>query len=120
MSRLTNVAVEVIIMARLASEGYESLYDASLSPSNTGADPMPMGRSGFHVSDPTGDVVASGMHARMRYQARRVSTKLHTAMMSVEEAERIIGTAFNETDPDFADKLRRLREMEREARGLGR
>lgn len=118
MNRVYRAATEIRVLARLANEGYEELYEASLHPITGGqrdeANPMPPGKSGFRVSDATGDVAVSGMHKRMRYHAAKAARKLEKCRPILDEVEAIIKTAFEETDPDseFRETLARLRELE--------
>jgi hypothetical protein len=117
MNRVRNVAGELDFLARATTTLYTELYDASLSQTNEG-DHIPKGKGGFQVSDPTGDVAASGMHARMRYQVDKVAGKLRKIRPILEEAENLIVGAFGETDPEFREKLQRLRELEETAKEM--
>jgi hypothetical protein len=111
MRRVRAAATELDQMARVIAASYLELYEASLQPTNAG-NGLPPGKAGFRVSDPTGDVAASGMHARMRFQVRRAARKLRKITPVLEEAEDILVEAFAETDSEIREKLRRLRELE--------
>lgn len=114
MARIRRAAAELDRAAEVLDEMYEELYEASLTPISRDGGGLPPGKDHFNVSDPTGDIATSAMHARMRKHARRVATKLKKLQPILEEAENMIQTAFLETDPEFAEKLRRLREIEQE------
>lgn len=114
MLELRILAEQLIELAKIATEGYQELYEASLSPMNvdTGPGELPPGKSEFRVTDPTGDVAVSGAHSRMRGHAHKVANKLRKCRPILEEAEKLVSSAFLETDPEFAEKLLRLREIE--------
>jgi hypothetical protein len=105
------VMAELDALARVVLESYEAAYEASFSTTNN-ADGIPPGKHGFRVSDPTGDVATSGMHKRMRWRVRQATRVLRRLRPILEEAEDILLEAFNETDPEMREKLRRLRELE--------
>lgn len=126
MDRVRDCAGDADLLARVATEGYRELYEASLSPTNAaqgeaGGGPPP-GKSGFHVSDPTGDTAVSGIHIRMRVDAQKVASKLRKVIPILEEVEAIVKDAFLASDPEeeLAKRLKALRELEQEERRQGR
>jgi hypothetical protein len=107
----------LIKLTQEAEVGYAELYQASLSPYKAGDGGIPPGKQGFHVSDPTGDIAASGSHARMRSQVKRIASKLRRCEPILEEANQMIEDAFSEfLDPAFREKLAAMRhDMEESA-----
>ena len=115
MRRARKVAAWLDQLARVIDVTYAEAYVASLSSTSNG-DGIPPGKSGFRVSDPTGDVAVSGLHIRLRFQVRKAGRKLGKVPRLLEEVEDILVEAFQETDPEIRAKLKRLRELEAAAR----
>jgi hypothetical protein len=114
LEKVRRLCRETIKLTEIAETGYEELYEASLHQGR-GHDGIPPGKQGFIVADPTGDTAVSGPHARLRSHVRRIAAKLRRLEPLLEEADRMIVYAFAEhLDPDFRDKLRRMRELEDE------
>lgn len=95
----------------------EELHDAAHRPGS--GDGIAPGRNRFTVSDPTGDIASSGMHAYMRRKAREVELQLRQAMKRVRWAEdyltesrRLLQEGFAAFDPEHRQRLARLREIE--------
>lgn len=106
----------IATLARIVAIAYEELHEASLTPSTATHDGIPPGKGAFVVSDPTGAVATSGAHAQMRYRVRQAARKIGRVVPILEEAEAILTDGFKEGDPEFSEKLARLRALEHELR----
>ena len=114
MARVRRACTELDHIARVVATSYAELYDASLSKVVSG-DGASGNRRGLPIGDPTGDTATSGVHRRMRWRCRQAARYLRRLTPILEEAEDTILEAFMETDPEFREKLRRLRELEEAA-----
>ena len=125
MGRVRRACKELDQLARVVAKTYEEAYDASLSKTVSG-DGAHGNRRGLPIGDPTGDTATSGMHRRMRWRIddackdlERVVKRFRRLKPALEDAEDMLVEAFMETDPEFREKLRRLRELEAAAEGQG-
>ena len=116
MTRIVRTAGELADLAQHVGDAYADLYDASFRK-NGGVDTKPIGRGNFMGTDPTGDVATSGMHKRMRWRVRQAARQLRKITPYLEEASDVLVEAWAEQDPEFQEKLRRLRQLEKEIAG---
>ena len=119
MGRVRRACTELDQLARVVATSYAELYEASLSKSGTSGDGPTGNRRGLPIGDPTGNTATSGIHRRMRWRCRQAARYLRRLTPILEDAEDTILEAFMETDPEFREKLRRLRELEAAAEGQG-
>ena len=111
MGRVRRACTELDQLARVVTKTYEEAYEASLSKTVSG-DGAHGNRRGLPIGDPTGDTATSGLHRRMRWRVRQAARTLRRLKPGLEYAEDMLLEAFMETDPEFREKLRRLRELE--------
>lgn len=111
MQRVQKACTALDQLARVVTASYAELYDASLSKVGYGNESNG-NRRGLPLGDPTGETAISGLHKRMRWHVRDAGRVLRRLRPILEEAEDILVEAFKETDPEFREKLRRLRELE--------
>ena len=116
MTKIVRVGNELADLAQDVGDAYADLYDAAFRKTG-GADTKPIGRGNFSGTDPTGDIATSGMHMRIRYQIREAAKRLRKIHRHLEIASDIIVEAWAEQDPEFQEKLRRLRQLEKEIEG---
>ena len=129
MTRIVRTASELADLAQHVGDAYADLYDAAFRKMNNG-DGTSINRPGAPLGDPTGDVATSGMHKRMRHRVHQVAGKLlwsrpcprcdlwrPTIHQLLEQASDILVEAWAEQDPEFQEKLRRLRQLEKEIAG---
>jgi len=113
-------AGELADLAQHVGDAYADLYDAAFRKTSSGNGyEKPIGSSEFRATDPTGDVATSGMHKRIRYQVREAAKRLRKIHPHLEVAADILVEAWAEQDPEFQEKLRRLRQLEKEIAGQG-
>jgi hypothetical protein len=117
MGKVSRVCRKLDTLAGVVSVAYLEAYEASLSKQGSGEGAG--NRKGLPLGDPTGDVAISGVHKRMRWKVLRAVRALRTqpykpssVIELLEEAQKHLEDAFLETDPEFREKLRRLRELE--------
>ena len=113
MTRIVRTAGELADLAQHVGDAYADLYDASFRKTGNG-DGSNVNRPGAPLGDPTGDVATSGMHRRMRWRVRQAARQIRKTTPFLEEASNILVEAWAEQDPEFQEKLRRLRELEKE------
>jgi hypothetical protein len=118
MTRVIKTTDELAKLARHVGDAYADLYDAAFRKTNNG-DGSSINRPGVPLGDPTGDVATSGMHRRIRYQVREAAKRLRKIQPHLEMTENILVEAWAEQDPEFQEKLRRLRQLEKEIAGQG-
>jgi hypothetical protein len=131
MTRIVRTAGELIDLAQHVGDAYADLYDAAWRKMSNG-EGTSINRPGAPLGDPTGDVATSGTHKRMRWQVNRAAGKLlwqgwcrrcgtprPTIHRLLEQASDILVEAWAEQDPEFQEKLRRLRQLEKEIAGQG-
>lgn len=106
-------------LAQQFVDHYADLYDAAHRQNGGGSHERPIGRGNFGDTDPTGDVAVSGQHERMRWRLRRSSYYFRKAQANLEKAQDQLVEAWAEQDPEFQEKLRRLRQLEAEIEGTG-
>ena len=111
MGRVRRACNELDHLARVITKTYEEAYDASLSKTVSGEGGAG-NRRGLPIGDPTGDTATSGIHKRMRWRVRQAARYIRRLRPYLEDAEDALLEAFMETDPEFREKLRRLRELE--------
>ena len=116
MTRIVRTAGELADLAQHVGDAYADLYDAAFRKTST-ADGLGINRPGAPLGDPTGDVATSGMHKRIRYQVREAAKRLRKIHPHLEVAADILVEAWAEQDPEFQEKLRRLRQLEKEIAG---
>jgi len=116
MTRIVRTASELADLAQHVGDAYADLYDAAFRKTNNG-DGTSINRPGAPLGDPTGDVATSGMHMRIRYQVRQAAKRLKRIQPHLEITENILVEAWAEQDPEFQEKLRRLRQLEKEIAG---
>jgi hypothetical protein len=116
MTKVVRVGNELSDLAQDVADSYADLYDAAFRKTS-GGDGMGINRPGAPLGDPTGDVATSGMHLRIRYQVREAAKRLRKIHHHLEVASDIIVEAWAEQDPEFQEKLRRLRQLEKEIAG---
>ena len=116
MTRVVGAARDLAALARHVGDAYADLYDAAFRKTST-ADGLGINRPGAPLGDPTGDVATSGMHKRIRYQVREAAKRLRKIHPHLEVAADILVEAWAEQDPEFQEKLRRLRQLEKEIAG---
>jgi len=133
MTRIVRTAGELADLAQHVGDAYADLYDAAFRQTGgSNGFEKPIGASEFRATDPTGEIATSGMHKRMRWQVRRAAGKLiwqgwcrrcgmprPTIHHLLEQASDILVEAWAEQDPEFQEKLRRLRQLEKEIAGQG-
>lgn len=110
MKRVRAVALRVVKLADKVTEVYSEATEAGHVQGS--GDGVPMGRNGFRVSDPTGDIATSGLHAFLRSKVRHAASKLRRVEEPLEEVERILAEAFSAYDPEHRQRLARLKELE--------
>ena len=118
MTRIVRTAGELADLAQHVGDAYADLYDAAFR--KTGASngyEKPIGASEFRATDPTGEVATSGLHKRMRWRVRQAARQLRKIQPFLEEASNLLVEAWAEQDPEFQEKLRRLRQLEKEIVG---
>lgn len=115
MRRIRETAKRLATLAGAVAEFYADLDDAAHSAGS--GDGIAAGRSGFRVSDPTGDVAVSGLHQHLRSKLRHASSRMKSIERPLEDAERILAEAFAAYDPEHRQRLGRLRELEQTAKG---
>ena len=113
MTRVFKAAIEIALLARDVDRAYADAYDSAFRK-NGSTDTKPIGRGNFMGTDPTGDVATSGMHKRMRWRVRQAARQLRKITPYLEEASDVLVEAWAEQDPEFQEKLRRLRQLEKE------
>jgi hypothetical protein len=116
MTRVVRVGNELADLAQDVADAYADLYDAAFRKTS-GGDGLGINRPGAPLGDPTGDVATSGMHLRIRYQVREAAKRLRKIHHHLEIASDILVEAWAEQDPEFQEKLRRLRQLEKEIAG---
>jgi hypothetical protein len=116
MTRIVRTAGELADLAQHVGDAYADLYDAAWRKMGNG-DGTSINRPGAPLGDPTGDVATSGWHERIRYQVRETAKRIRKIHRHLEVAEDIIVEAWAEQDPEFQEKLRRLRQLEKEIAG---
>jgi len=118
MTRIVRTAGEVADLAQYVGDAYADLHDAAYR--KTGASngfEKPIGGSEFRATDPTGEVAISGMHGRMRGRVQQAAGVIRGINRRLEKAANIMAEAWAEQDPEFQEKLRRLRQLEEEIDG---
>ena len=113
MTRIVRTAGELAELAQHVGDAYADLYDAAFRKAGNG-DGSSVNRPGAPLGDPTGDVATSGLHKRMRWRVRQAARPLRRVGPMLDAANDIIVEAWAEQDPEFQEKLRRLRELEGE------
>ena len=116
MTRIVKTAGELADLAQHVGDAYADLYDAAFRKTNNG-DGSSINRPGAPLGDPTGDVATSGLHRRIRWQVRQAARPLRRITPLLEQASDILVEAWAEQDPEFQEKLRRLRQLENEIAG---
>jgi hypothetical protein len=116
MTKVVRVGNELSDLAQDVADAYADLYDAAFRKTNNG-DGTSINRPGAPLGDPTGDIATSGMHLRIRYQVREAAKRLRKIHHHLEIASDILVEAWAEQDPEFQEKLRRLRQLEKEIAG---
>ena len=120
MTRIVRAASELADLAQHVGDAYADLYDASFRvPGNPDGYERPIQGGDFRVTDPTGTVAISGLHKKMRWRLRQAVRQLRKTQPFLEEASNILVEAWAEQDPEFQEKLRRLRQLEKEIAGQG-
>lgn len=114
MSRVVRVANEISDMAQAIVDEYAELNDGAYRRNGSGGYERPISGGDFRATDPTGDVATSGHHERMRYQMRRTAYHFRKIRPHLERAQDQMVEAWAEQDPEAAEKLRRLRQLEKE------
>ena len=117
MTRIVKTACDLADLAQQVGDAYADLYDAAFRKTSGDGYEKPIGRGNFGDTDPTGDTAASGMHMRIRYQVRQAAKRLSRIQPHLEITENILVEAWAEQDPEFQEKLRRLRQLEKEIEG---
>ena len=118
MTKIVRTAGELADLAQHVGDAYADLYDASFRvPGNPDGFEKPIAGGDFRVTDPTGQVATSGLHKRMRWRVRQAARQLRKTQPFLEEASNILVEAWAEQDPEFQEKLRRLRQLEKEIAG---
>jgi len=118
MTRVVRTAGELADLAQHVGDAYADLYDAAFRKTS-GGDGLGINRPGAPLGDPTGDVATSGMHRRIRWRVRQAARPLRRIGPLLEQASDILVEAWAEQDPEFQEKLRRLRQLEKEIAGQG-
>jgi len=118
MTRIVRTASELADLAQHVGDAYADLYDAAFRKT-TSADGLGINRPGAPLGDPTGDVATSGLHRRIRWRVRQAARSLRRIQPHLEQASDILVEAWAEQDPEFQEKLRRLRQLEKEIAGQG-
>jgi hypothetical protein len=120
MGSVSRACVRLDQLARLVGAAYTEAYEASLSKNGSGEGSG--NRKGLPLGDPTGDIAISGAHKRMRWHVLKAMRALRaepyqpqSVISLLEEARQHLEEAFLETDPEFREKLVRLRELEEAA-----
>jgi hypothetical protein len=116
MTRIVRTATELADLAQHVGDAYADLYDAAFRKTS-GGDGLGINRPGAPLGDPTGDVATSGLHRRMRWRVRMAARPLRRVQPLLEQASDIIVEAWAEQDPEFQEKLHRLRQLEKEIAG---
>jgi hypothetical protein len=117
MTRIVHTANDLADLAQHVGDAYAELYDAAYRKTSSGGDGLSINRPGAPLGDPTGDVATSGMHERMRHRVEQAARHIRRIEHRVEQAADIIVEAWAEQDPEFQEKLRRLRQLEKEIAG---
>ena len=117
MQKIVRMTGELADLAQVVGDAYEDLYDAAFRQTGGSGHEKPIGRGNFSDTDPTGDVAVSGLHKRLRWRAHSAAKQLRRCTGYVEQAENIMAEAWAEQDPEFQEKLRRLRQLENEIEG---
>jgi len=117
MTRIVRTAGELADLAQHVGDAYADLYDAAFRKTGGDGYEKPIGRGNFSDTDPTGEVATSRWHERIRYQVRETAKRIRKIHRHLEVAEDIIVEAWAEQDPEFQEKLRRLRQLEKEIAG---
>lgn len=110
MAAIKKITARVDALADKVTKVYAEATDAGHQQGS--GDGVAMGRSGFRVSDPTGDIAVSGLHAFLRSKVRHAASKLRKVEEPLEEVERILAEAFSAYDPEHRQRLARLKELE--------
>ena len=119
MTRIVKTASELADLAQHVGDAYADLYDAAFRKTSGSGSDKPIGRGNFSDTDPTGDVATSGLHRRMRWRLRMAARPLRRVQPLLDAANDIIVEAWAEQDSEFQEKLRRLRQLEKEIEGTG-
>jgi len=118
MTRIVRTAGELADLAQHVGDAYADLYDAAFRQTGgSNGFEKPIGSSEFRATDPTGEIATSGMHKRMRWRVRQAARPLRRITPLLEQATDILVEAWAEQDPEFQEKLRRLRQLEKEIAG---
>jgi hypothetical protein len=117
MTKIVRTANELADLAQHVGDAYADLYDAAFRKTGGDGYEKPIGRGNFSDTDPTGDTAASGMHKRIRWRIRQAARPLRRIGPLLEQASDILVEAWAEQDPEFQEKLRRLRQLEKEIAG---
>jgi len=118
MTRIVKMTGGLADLAQQVGDAYADLYDASFrATGNPGGYEKPIASGDFQATDPTGQIATSGLHKRMRWRARSAARQLRRCTAFLEQAENIMAEAWAEQDPEFQEKLRRLRQLEKEIAG---
>ena len=117
MTRIVKTAGELADLAQQVGDAYADLYDAAFRKTSGDGYEKPIGRGNFGDTDPTGDTAASGMHKRIRWRVRQAARPLRRITPLLDQANDILVEAWAEQDPEFQEKLRRLRQLENEIEG---
>lgn len=117
MTRIVRTAGELADLAQHVGDAYADLYDAAFRKTSEGGSSLGINRPGAPLGDPTGDVATSGLHKRIRWRVRQAARPLRRIQPLLEQASDILVEAWAEQDPEFQEKLRRLRQLEKEIAG---
>jgi hypothetical protein len=117
MTRIVRTASELADLAQHVGDAYADLYDAAFRKTGGAGYETPIGRGNFGNTDPTGSVATSGMHKRMRWRVRQAARPLRRIGPLLDQASDILVEAWGEQDPEFQEKLHRLRQLEKEIAG---
>jgi len=118
MTRIVKTAGELADLAQHVGDAYADLYDAAFRvPGNPDGIEKPIPSGDFRATDPTGEIATSGFHKRIRLRVREAAKYIRRLEPNLARAENTIVEAWAEQDPEFQEKLRRLRQLEKEIEG---
>jgi hypothetical protein len=116
MTRIVRTAGELADLAQHVGDAYADLYDAAFRKTS-GGDGLGINRPGAPLGDPTGDVATSGFHKAIRRRVRDAARPLRRIRPLLDQANDAIVEGWAEQDPTVREKLRRLRQLEKEIAG---
>ena len=118
MTRIVRTAGELADLAQHVGDAYAELHDGAFRKAGgTSGYEKPIAAGDFQASDPTGEIATSGMHKRMRERVFQAASYIRRVHRPLERAADIMVEAWAEQDPEAQEKLRRLRQLEKEIAG---